>query len=96
MTTDASSTQENVISTFKLPQTVCSVARINLIETVPREQNHANTLRQYHYHSIHKQAGWFNSTIGLNSETCTSRSNRHECITGGLISFGSRNWKADQ
>ena len=81
--------QENVISTFKLPRTVCSVARIKLIETVHREQNHANTHQQYHYHSIHKQAGWFNSTIGRNSETCTSRSNRHECIASGLISFRS-------
>ena len=64
------------------------MTRFNLIKTVPREQNRANTLGQYHYHSVHKQAGWFNSTIGRNSETYTSRGNGHECVTSGLVSFG--------
>ena len=88
--------QENVISTFKLPRTVCSVARNKLIETVHREQNHANTLQQYHYHSIHKQAG--GSTQQLDEIVKPVHQEAIDMNVSLVASYlsGVQNWKADQ
>ena len=88
--------QENVISTFKLPRTVCSVARIKLIETVPREQTIqilSNNIITIAF--IHKQGG---STQQLDEIVKPVHQEAIDMNVSLVASYLSvvRNWKADQ